>query len=71
MGIREMSSPEALFAANQFIERIKEGRIRKRILTNEGKPFDEGKALERFRDLCESDKIDKLSRMIYGREGRG
>jgi hypothetical protein len=46
MGIRKMSSLEALKAANQFINKIKEGQKRKRILPNEGKPFDEGKALE-------------------------
>ncbi len=67
MSIRDKSSPEAITAAEQFVRRYVEGRITRRTLPNNGKMFDEEKALESFKAGCNDELMQEAMKQAYDR----
>ncbi len=65
MSIRDISSREAVEAADRFIEKVKDGTFRKRTLPNTGKQFDEEKALKSFKGSGLNDTMKELAGKIY------
>ena len=71
MNILEMSSPEAIEAANNFVRKIKDGTIKKRTLPNTGKQFNEEKALESLKSSCRKNVIKEVAKRVYGQDTKG
>jgi hypothetical protein len=65
MSIRDISSQEAIEAADRFVEKVKDGTFRKRTLPNTGSQFNEEKALKSFKGNALNDTMKELAARIY------
>ena len=65
MDIKDISSPEAMEAAREFVTKYAEGKITKRTLPNTGATFDEIKALNSFKAGCNSNVMRDAASKAY------
>jgi len=63
--MKDISSERALKASDRFINNIKSGNIKKRILPNTGTSFDDEKSFKSFQKSCQDQSIKELAKKIY------